>query len=163
MNKNIAKYIKEKIITLEELYSILPVLSNDKLVFTNGCFDLIHRGHIEYLMQAASIGDYLIVGLNSDKSIKNIKDPSRPIIDEYTRALSLAAFSFVDYVILFDEDTPMNLIKSIKPNILVKGGDYTPSTVVGHDFVTSYGGTVKTLKLIKGYSTTDIINKIKQL
>jgi len=161
--KNVKKHIKNKIITLEQLYSILPVLASDKLVFTNGCFDLIHRGHIEYLMEAAGLGDYLIVGLNSDDSVRRLKGDNRPIIDEYSRALMLVAFSFVDFVIIFDEDTPMNLLKAIKPNILVKGGDYTIKKVVGHDFVKSYNGIVRTLKLVEGYSTTDIINKIKKL
>jgi len=145
-----------------EVENILAVwrFKDQKVVFTNGCFDIIHRGHVEYLAQAASLGDQLIIGLNTDESVKRLKGPSRPMQDENTRALVLAAFSFVAKVVLFDEDTPYELIKLVKPNILVKGGDYKPEDIVGYDIVTSNGGAVITIDLVEGHSTTSIINKM---
>lgn len=131
------------------------------VVFTNGCFDLIHRGHIEILSKASDLGDKLIIGLNSDKSVKSIKGPSRPIQDEYSRALILSSFSFVDLVIFFSEDTPYNLIKAVKPNVLVKGGDYRAEDIVGFDIVTGNNGKVVTIDFVDGFSTTRIINKMK--
>jgi rfaE bifunctional protein nucleotidyltransferase chain/domain len=135
--------------------------SNETIVFTNGCFDLIHRGHIEILSKACDLGSKLIIGLNSDKSVKSIKGPTRPIQDEYSRALILASFSFVDLVIFFSEDTPFNLIKEVKPNVLVKGGDYHAEDIVGYDIVTENKGKVVTIDFVKGFSTTRIINKMK--
>ena len=145
-----------------EVENILAVwrFKDQKVVFTNGCFDIIHRGHVEYLAQAASLGDQLIIGLNTDESVKRLKGPSRPMQDENTRALILAAFSFVAKVVLFDEDTPYELIKLVKPTILVKGGDYKPEDIVGYDIVTSNGGAVITIDLVEGHSTTSIINKM---
>lgn len=133
---------------------------NYKIVFTNGCFDIIHRGHIEYLIEASKLGDILVLGLNTDSSIKRLKGEGRPIQDQKTRAIVLAAYSFINAIVMFDEDTPIELIKFIRPNILVKGGDYKKEEIVGYDFVNSYGGEVVVLPYIEGYSTTDIIKKI---
>lgn len=133
---------------------------NYKIVFTNGCFDIIHRGHIEYLIEASKLGDILVLGLNTDNSIKRLKGEGRPIQDQKTRAIVLAAYSFINAIVMFDEDTPIELIKFIRPNILVKGGDYKKEEIVGYDFVNSYGGEVVVLPYIEGYSTTDIIKKI---
>jgi D-glycero-beta-D-manno-heptose 1-phosphate adenylyltransferase len=131
---------------------------NNRIVFTNGCFDILHRGHIEYLSQARDKGAVLIIGLNSDASVKRIKGEGRPVQDEMSRAMILASLRFVDAVILFDEDTPLDLISFIKPDVLVKGGDYTEETIVGADVVRSYGGEVLTIPLLEGYSTTGILN-----
>lgn len=128
-----------------------------KIVFTNGCFDLLHRGHVEYLAQAADMADVLVVGLNTDASVRRLKGESRPVNDERTRALVLAALGFVDAVVLFDEDTPYELIKRVRPDVLVKGADYRPEEIVGYDIVTSYGGAVTTVPLVEGYSTTKLI------
>ena len=133
-----------------------------RIVFTNGCFDILHRGHIEYLAKASSYGDILIIGLNSDKSVKSIKGPTRPLQDETTRSLILASLQFVDKVILFDEDTPYELIKLIQPDVLVKGADYKPEQIVGYDIVKAKGGEIVTVELTKGHSTTGIINKMNQ-
>ena len=157
------KKLQNKIIDKSLLKTIIKEQKNKKIVFTNGCFDIIHRGHINYLAQAADYGDLLIVGLNSDKSVKKIKGNNRPVQDEKTRAEILAALEFINYVIIFDEETPEQLIKLIKPNILIKGGDYKISEIVGGDFVISNGGRVVTIDFIKGHSTTDIINKIKNI
>ena len=131
-----------------------------KIVFTNGCFDIIHPGHISLLQQAAQLGDKLIVGLNTDNSIHRIKGPDRPIVSETDRAAILAALDSVDLVVLFDEDTPINLIDALRPDILVKGGDYTPATVVGADLLTQWGGRVEIVPIIQNKSTTAIVNKI---
>lgn len=133
---------------------------NLKIVFTNGCFDILHRGHIEYLAQAASLGDILVLGLNTDASVKRLKGPERPIQNENARAIALAAMSFISYVVLFDEDTPYNLISLVQPDILVKGGDYEPEKIVGYDIVTKKGGKVVTIPFVDGFSTTSIINKM---
>jgi rfaE bifunctional protein nucleotidyltransferase chain/domain len=133
---------------------------DQKVIFTNGCFDIIHLGHVEYLAKAASLGEQLVIGLNSDASVKRLKGPARPVQNENTRAMVLASFSFVSKVIIFDEDTPYDLIKLVLPNILVKGGDYEPDKIVGYDIVTSNGGEVITIDLVDGHSTTGIITKI---
>ncbi len=133
-----------------------------KVVFTNGCFDILHLGHLDYLEKSKDLADKLVVGLNTDNSVRQIKGPDRPINDEYARARMLAAMSFVDLVIAFDEDTPFELIKKVKPDILVKGKDYEVENIVGAEFVIGNGGEVKTIELKEGYSTTDIINKIKK-
>jgi rfaE bifunctional protein nucleotidyltransferase chain/domain len=130
------------------------------IVFTNGCFDILHSGHIQYLARAAALAEYLVIGLNSDESVKRLKGPSRPYLDQNSRAINLAALGFVTAVIIFEEDTPYNLIKKIQPNILVKGGDYKPEEIVGYDIVKARGGQVLTIPLIEGYSSTKIINKI---
>jgi len=136
---------------------------NKKIVFTNGCFDILHLGHIDYLAKAADMGDILIIGLNSDVSIKQIKGDKRPINNETSRAMILASLKFATAVILFDEDTPYNLIKSIKPDILVKGSDYKPEEIVGYDIVKENGGEIITLDFLEGYSTSSIIERIKSL
>ena len=130
-----------------------------KIVFTNGCFDVLHIGHIRLLLQAAEEGDILIVGLNSDASVKRLKGESRPINTESNRAEMLATLIPVDCIIVFEEDTPEELIKMVKPHVIVKGGDYTPEQVVGGEFVKSYGGEVKIFPLVEGHSTTQLISK----
>ena len=131
---------------------------NNKIVFTNGCFDILHRGHIEYLSLARDKGAVLIIGLNSDASVKRIKGEGRPVQDEMTRALVLASLRFVDAVMLFDEDTPYELIKFVQPDVLVKGADYTEDTIVGADIVKANGGEVVTIPIVEGYSTSLILN-----
>ena len=131
------------------------------IVFTNGCFDILHLGHLDYLFKAAKLGDKLIVGLNSDASISRIKDDNRPILDEKSRASIIASLLCVDAVILFEEETPQKLIEFIQPNILVKGADYQINNIVGSDFVLSKGGKVQTIPFLEGYSSTAIINKVK--
>jgi rfaE bifunctional protein nucleotidyltransferase chain/domain len=135
-------------------------LHNEKVVFTNGCFDILHLGHIDYLTKAADLGDRLIVAVNTDSSVSALKGPSRPIIDEETRAMKLASLVFVDAVILFGEETPLKLITEVRPNILVKGGDYTIDTIVGASEVQDNGGEVVVIPFLEGHSTTSIVNKI---
>ena len=130
-----------------------------KIVFSNGCFDILHRGHVEYLAKAADFGDEMLIGLNTDASVKRLKGPSRPINDEYARAIVLAGLEFVSAVVLFDEDTPYNLIKVVQPDVLVKGSDYKPEDIVGYDIVTAKGGRVETIDFVDGYSTTRTIEK----
>lgn len=130
-----------------------------KIVFSNGCFDILHRGHVEYLAKAADFGDEMLIGLNTDASVKRLKGPSRPINDEYARAIVLAGLEFVSAVVLFDEDTPYNLIKAVQPDVLVKGSDYKPEDIVGYDIVTAKGGRVETIDFVDGYSTTRTIEK----
>jgi rfaE bifunctional protein nucleotidyltransferase chain/domain len=132
------------------------------IVFTNGCFDILHRGHIQYLAQAAGLGDLLVIGLNTDESVRKLKGPSRPVLDEGTRSVVLASLGFVSAVVLFDEDTPYNLIKKIQPHILVKGGDYRAEEIVGYDLVKAHGGQVLTIPLVEGYSSTSIIEKLSR-
>lgn len=135
----------------------------EKVVFTNGCFDIVHRGHLEYLSKAADLGTKLVIGLNTDSSVKRLKGDSRPVNDEECRALLLASLEFVDKVIFFEEDTPYELIKHVQPDILVKGSDYKAEDIVGYDVVTNKGGCVKTIDFTDGYSSTSIIEKIKNL
>ena len=132
------------------------------IVFTNGCFDLLHAGHVKYLQMARRLGDLLVLGLNSDDSVRRLKGPRRPLIDQDARANILAALDCVDYVVIFEEDTPLDLIKALRPHILVKGGDYTPEQVVGKDLVESYGGRVELITFVDGRSTTGIIEEILQ-
>lgn len=134
-----------------------------KIVFTNGCFDILHRGHIEYLSKARDLGDVLIVGLNTDASVRRIKGEGRPVQDEASRALVIASLRFVEAVILFDEDTPYDLISLVKPDVLVKGGDYTEETIVGADIVKEGGGEVVTIPLVEGYSTSGLLKSINRL
>ncbi|MBO4307099.1 MAG: D-glycero-beta-D-manno-heptose 1-phosphate adenylyltransferase [Bacteroidales bacterium] len=158
--------IEQKIITLDEMCKRLDTLRSREtkcnVVFTNGCFDLLHRGHADYLSRARDLGDLLIVGLNSDSSVSRLKGPSRPISNQNSRAYLLASFAFVDYVILFEDDTPKKLIEAIRPDILVKGGDYKKEEVVGWDFVESYGGKVALLDLVRGESTTNLVNRMNR-
>lgn len=135
--------------------------AGNKVVFTNGVFDLLHIGHITYLAKAAELGDKLVIGLNSDISVKRIKGESRPINSENNRAALLAALFFVDAVVLFEEDTPLNLITALMPDVLVKGADYTIENVVGAKEVMANGGEVKTISFVEGHSSTSIIQKIK--
>ena len=132
-----------------------------KIVFTNGCFDLLHYGHIHYLSQAKDLGDRLVTGVNSDQSVSRLKGAHRPIKDEKTRMCLLAALSCVDAVVLFEEDTPLGLIRKLVPHVLVKGGDWRPEQIVGSDFIKESGGTVQSLPFIEGYSTTNYENKIR--
>jgi D-glycero-beta-D-manno-heptose 1-phosphate adenylyltransferase len=134
--------------------------AGDTVVFTNGCFDVMHRGHIDYLARAADMGDRLIIGLNSDASVSRIKGKQRPVVDEESRACILASLFFVDAVVIFGEDTPEKLIAGIVPDILVKGGDYDPEGIAGRQTVLSNGGRVETLSLVPGFSTTSFIEKI---
>jgi rfaE bifunctional protein nucleotidyltransferase chain/domain len=129
-----------------------------KIVFTNGCFDILHKGHIEYLSKARDLGDILIIGLNTDASVSRLKGAGRPVQDESSRALVLASLRFVEAVVFFDEDTPYNLIDLLKPDVLVKGGDYAEETIVGADIVRANGGEVVTIPLTEGYSTSKILS-----
>ena len=157
--------IKGKVFRTEELRAILNIwrLLEKKIVFTNGCFDLLHLGHVDYLSKAADLGDKLVIGLNSDVSTSALKGPGRPIIDQYSRSIMLASLSFVDAVILFDEPTPLELIGQVRPDILVKGADYSVDQIVGADLVLDYGGDVQTIEYLSGYSTTNIEKKIRSL
>ncbi|HEY5122479.1 MAG TPA: D-glycero-beta-D-manno-heptose 1-phosphate adenylyltransferase [Ignavibacteria bacterium] len=137
------------------------IKTSRKLVFTNGCFDIIHKGHISYLSQAKMLGNYLVIGLNSDSSVKILKGDSRPINNQDDRAFVLDNLKPVDAVIIFDEETPFNLINSIKPDFLVKGGDWKEENIIGSDIVKEYGGTIVSLKYIDNYSTTSIFEKIR--
>lgn len=130
-------------------------------MFTNGVFDILHRGHVQYLTKARTFGDLLIVGLNTDASVKRIKGPSRPIQPEKDRAYILSSLRCVDYVVLFGEETPEKLIQLVKPDVLVKGSDYKIPDIVGGDFVTSYGGKVRRVKIVSGRSSSKIIAKLK--
>ena len=162
MSKKLNK-LKAKIFNIKDLSKIINEwrLNGDKIVFTNGCFDLIHLGHLEILARSADLGDKLIVAINSDMSIKKIKGNSRPIIEEDSRAKQLAAIEFIDAVILFNEDTPYNLINILKPDVLTKGGDYKKNDIVGNQLINKEQGEVVIIPLTQGYSTTSILEKIK--
>ena len=158
------KTLNSKIYNLDTLTSQVEQwkMAGKKVVFTNGCFDIIHRGHIEVLARTADLGDKLIIGLNSDQSIQKLKGKDRPIIDEQSRAFLLAALSFVDAIVLFSEDTPLKLISTLLPDVLAKGGDYKIKTIVGHEIVQQNGGKVKLVPFVDGFSSTTIIDKIKK-
>ncbi len=153
--------INLKILSGKHLEQMLAYwrFKNFSLVFTNGCFDIMHRGHVDYLARASELGDVLIVGLNTDRSVRAIKGPPRPLQDEASRSILLASLSFVSAVILFDQETPVELLRYIKPDILVKGNDYKPDEVVGGEIVIEQGGKVMTLEIMEGYSTTRIVQK----
>jgi len=157
------KSIEEKIISPDELVKKIAQwrLLGKKVAFTNGCFDIIHPGHIASLMEAARQGDYLIIGLNSDVSIKRLKGPGRPVNTQESRAVVLSALTMVDAVVLFEEDTPLELIKKIMPDVLVKGGDYTVEQIAGAKEVIANGGKVVINPIVEGFSTTNIIEKLK--
>jgi rfaE bifunctional protein nucleotidyltransferase chain/domain len=162
---NVTEHIQGKI--CDSTTTLLQKISQwknegKKIVFTNGVFDLIHRGHVDYLAKAQNLGDVLVMGVNTDASVSKLKGPHRPIQDEYSRLLILASFEFVDAVILFGEQTPYDLIKLVQPNILVKGSDYQAENIVGYDIVTGNGGTVQTIDFIPGFSTSLIEQRIKQ-
>lgn len=154
---------ENKIKQLPELKQIIADLKfkGKRVVFTNGCFDILHLGHVELFSQAKGKGDVLVVAINSDNSVKAIKEKGRPINKEKSRAGVVAALESVDFVTIFNEDNPLNVIKALKPDILVKGSDWKIKDVVGRDFVLSYGGEVTTVPYLKGYSTKAIINRIK--
>lgn len=154
--------IAHKILSAEELNSFRKDNAQKKIVFTNGCFDILHVGHKRYLQQAATLGDILVVGVNSDASVRRLKGPTRPVNNEQDRAEMLSALGFIDYVVIFDEDTPYELIKKIQPDVLVKGGDYKPEEVVGRDIVEARGGRLELISFVEGKSTTNIIKKINQ-
>lgn len=155
--------IKRKIMDKDQLRASINVwrLQGKKIVFTNGCFDLLHLGHIDYLSKAADMGDKLVIGLNSDASTSALKGPGRPVIDQTSRSIMLASFSFVDALIIFDESTPLELIRWVRPDVLVKGADYSPDQIVGSELVIKSGGEVKTIGYLPGYSTTLIEQKIR--
>lgn len=157
--------VEQKIYTEEQLQRQIKIwrLKDDKIVFTNGCFDILHRGHFEYLNAASKLGNRVVIGLNSDQSIRNLKGELRPVIGEADRAYALASLHLVDAVILFHAETPLELIQWIKPDVLVKGGDYTPETIVGNDVVTAYGGQVKIIPFKAGYSSSQVMEKIKEI
>lgn len=159
------KPTKIKIVTRKEAEVLIRKWKTEgnKVVFTNGCFDILHLGHVDYLEKARNIGDKLIVGVNTDNSVRKLKGSARPINDQNTRTRILAALDFVDAVVLFDEDTPLNLINDLVPDILVKGSDYDISNIVGADVVIENGGSVETIDLVDGFSTTGLIDKIKKL
>jgi rfaE bifunctional protein nucleotidyltransferase chain/domain len=153
---------KYPVVTKSKLGRLLISLrhSRKKVVFTNGVFDILHRGHVDYLRKAKSLGHILIVGINTDKSVKRIKGPHRPIQSQYDRAAIVSSLKPVDYVTLFDETTPENIIRFVKPDVLVKGADYKIGGIVGADYVKSYGGTVKRISLTTGRSTSRILSKL---
>jgi D-glycero-beta-D-manno-heptose 1-phosphate adenylyltransferase len=159
------EFIKSKIYSWESIKKQCAVwrFKEKKIVFTNGCFDLLHLGHIEYLAAASDLGGALVVGLNSDLSVRSIKGAHRPITDEHSRAMVLASLYFVNAVVLFDEETPYELIKIVLPDILVKGNDYKVKEIVGHDIVEANGGEIITIELTKGYSTSKIEERIVRL
>jgi rfaE bifunctional protein nucleotidyltransferase chain/domain len=154
--------IKSKILSGSDLERNLAYwrFRDQKIVFTNGCFDILHLGHIDYLSKAADLGNILIIGVNTDASVSHIKGPQRPLQDQESRSVILASIKFVDAVVLFDEDTPYELIRQIQPDILVKGADYKPEEIVGYDIVMAKGGKVITLDFLPGYSTSGIEKKI---
>jgi len=154
-----------QVVTQQQLVEIRKRLKQEgkRVVFTNGCFDILHRGHVDYLSKARAKGDALIVGMNTDASVQRLKGPTRPIVEEQDRAFVLAAISVVDYVCLFEEDTPLELIKAVVPDVLVKGGDWSIETIVGRDVVEAAGGTVQTIEFVPNRSTTNIVQKIAEL
>lgn len=155
---------KKKLVTLRRLKNILQGVRKKKtVVFTNGCFDIIHAGHVQYLRKAKSLGDILVVGLNSDSSVKMIKGEKRPIVPQRERAEVLSGLEAIDYVVLFNEPTPIKLIQAILPDALVKGADWASHAIVGADVVKQTGGRIARIKLAKGRSTTNIIKKILDL
>lgn len=153
---------KNKIKTQRQLKTIVDRLKREgkKVGFTNGCFDILHYGHIKYLEKAKQLSDVLVVAVNSDSSVKKIKGSGRPINKQFARIAVLSALSCIDYLTVFSEDTPLKLIKLLSPDILIKGGDWKMEDIVGADFVKSYGGKIITIPYLKGYSTTKLIEKI---
>ena len=153
----------EKLKSADEIAAIAAQAKKDgkRLVFTNGCFDLLHRGHVHILRRAKAAGDLLIVGLNSDRSVKSIKGPLRPILPESERVELIAAMEMVDYVVLFDEADPYSLIAAIVPDVLAKGGDWSAEKIIGADIVAQNGGRVEVIPYLKGFSTTEIIERIR--
>lgn len=157
--------VKSKLVSFSEAKSISKNWkeAGETIVFTNGCFDLIHLGHLDYLSKAKDLADKLVVGLNSSDSVKRLKGPARPINSNESRGMLLSSLAFVDLVVVFEEDTPLNLISTVLPDILVKGGDYTRETIVGADEVEAIGGRVEVIPFLEGYSSTSIVTKIQNL
>ena len=157
------KIIRSKIYSWEGIARQTSIwrFQGKKIVFTNGCFDILHLGHVEYLSRAADLGNILIIGLNSDTSVQKLKGFDRPLINEGARAMLLASLSFVNAVVLFDEDTPYKLIELIQPDVLVKGADYKVEEIAGYDIVLGRGGKIETIELTKGYSTTSLLHRIR--
>lgn len=154
-------HIHQKIVSRDFFRENALKLHRQKIVFTNGCFDVLHYGHVRYLLEAKKLGDILVVGLNSDESVRRLKGPTRPVNGEKERAFVLAALACIDYVVIFGEDTPKELIETVIPDVLVKGSDYDLSNIVGADFVTRNGGTVTTIPFVEGFSSTHIIEQLK--
>ena len=155
--------LRNKIVNKEDALENVKALqsSGKKVVFTNGCFDILHPGHVDYLSQARDLGDFLVLGLNTDNSVKRLnKAPNRPINDEQTRATVLAGLACIDLLVFFDEQTPYELIKFLQPDILVKGNDYKAEEIVGYDIIKARGGEIITIPMVQGYSTTKLIEKI---
>jgi D-beta-D-heptose 7-phosphate kinase/D-beta-D-heptose 1-phosphate adenosyltransferase len=152
-----------KIKSIEDLKSELEGIREQgkKIVFTNGCFDILHPGHLRYLWKARQMGDYLVVAVNSDRSVKEIKGPSRPILNQDTRSEIVAALGFVDGVIVFDEENPLRVIEILLPDVLVKGGDWSEDRIIGADVVRRAGGAVRVIPFVEGFSTTGVVEKIK--
>ena len=157
------KKIETKIQTLKQAKKTVRdwIGNNETVVFTNGCFDILHLGHLDYLSKAKDLGSKLVIGVNSSSSVQKLKGPSRPVNSTQSRSTLLAGFECVDLVVVFTEETPLNLIQELKPNILVKGGDYTLSTIVGATEVKQHGGSVKIIPFLPGYSTSNIVTKIQ--
>lgn len=162
---NQLEVIKSKIVDQEDLKAILNRwrFKDEKVVFTNGCFDILHQGHVEYLAQAKNLGSKLILGLNSDDSVRKLnKGSNRPLQGERSRALIMAALHFIDLVVIFTEDTPLKLIKLVQPDVLVKGSDYAVEDIVGHEIVLKNGGKVETIDFLPGFSTSSIVDKAQK-
>lgn len=157
-------FTESKILTLPQAIAQCKHWREEGLevVFTNGCFDMVHLGHIDYLEKARNLGNRLVLGLNTDASVSRIKGPLRPVVNQYARSRMMAALAFIDLVVLFDEPTPLQLIEALNPNILVKGNDYAVENIVGAGFVVANGGNIQTIPLVEGYSTTKLIQKIKE-
>ena len=153
--------IIKKILPFDQIESLFSdsFREQHKLVFTNGCFDVLHRGHIYYLSRARELGDLLVLGLNSDESVSRLKGPGRPVNQQQARAEVLGGLAFVDHIVIFPEDTPLNLINAVRPHVLIKGGDYKVNEIVGYQEVSSWGGKVITIPLLEGYSSTSIIDR----
>jgi rfaE bifunctional protein nucleotidyltransferase chain/domain len=153
--------IQNKLIKPDDIDRLLSLwrFKNEQIVFTNGCFDVLHLGHLKYLADAADLGTKLFIGLNTDASVSRLKGSSRPINNQESRALVLAGFQFIDAIFYFDDDTPYELIKQVKPQVLVKGGDYKPEDIVGYDIVSKSGGEVVTIDFVEGFSSSSIIKK----
>lgn len=155
--------ITRKIVTLDEAKQIVEEwkTAGEKIVFTNGCFDIIHKGHVSYLAKARDLGTKLILGLNTDESVKRLKGANRPVKELESRALTVASFEYIDLVIPFSEDTPLKVISTLLPDVLVKGGDYKIDDIVGAKEVTANGGTVQTIDFVDGFSTTNYFKKLQ--
>lgn len=162
---NYRQQIESRILAEDELERILAYwrFKGYTIVFTNGCFDILHLGHVDYLAQAAALGDILVIGVNTDDSVQRLKGNDRPVNSQQARAMLLAALRFVDAVVFFEQDTPLELIRRIQPDVLVKGSDYKADEVVGYDVVMAKGGSVVTVELTEGFSSTSIIDRLKNI